>query len=82
MIVQLGLTKTLPVMLNKILLELSMNLSFLDPTMPFKECMYPIWIILWLNWSPIGDVLKVLRHISIIFSDHVMQYDATSHDLP
>lgn len=72
----------LPVMLNKIFLELSMNFSVLYPAMPFKESLDPIWIILWLNRSPIGDVLKVLRHIPLIFNDHVMQYDATSHDFP
>ena len=31
-----------------------------------------IWIVLWLNRIPIRDVLKDLRHASLIFNDHVM----------
>ena len=79
---QLGLTKTLPMMLSKILLELSMNLTVLDLAMLLKECQDPVLIILWLNRSLVGDVPKVLRHISLIFNGHVMEDDATSHDPP
>ena len=71
----------LPVMLNKIFLELSMNLSALDPAMPFKEFLDPLWIIPRLNRSPVDDLPKVLMHISLIANDHVMQYEAKSHDL-
>lgn len=77
-----GLTMTLPVMLNKIFLELSRNMSVLNLAMLFKECQDPVHILLCLNWSPIGDVPKVLRQIPLVFNDDVMKYDATSHDPP
>ena len=82
MIEQLGLTKTLSVMLNNILLELSMSITVLNLAMLLKECYDPVRLILWLNRTPIGDVPKVLKHIPLIFNGHVMQYDASSHDLP
>lgn len=59
-----------------------MNFSVLDLAMHFEESLDPICIMLWLNRIPIGDVPKVLRHVSLIFNDYVMQDDATSHDLP
>lgn len=59
-----------------------MNFSVLDPAMRFEESLDPICIVLWLNGIPIGDVPKFLKHVSLIFNDHLMQGDATSHDLP
>ena len=82
MIEQLGLTKALSVMLNKILLELSMNMTVHDLAMLLKECQDPVHIILWLNRSPVGDVPKVLKHIPLVFNDHVMRYDASIRDPP
>ena len=68
--------------LNKILLELSMNLKVLDLPMMLKKLQYHVRIMLSLNRSPVDDVPKVLSQIFLVFNDHVMQYDATSHDLP
>lgn len=69
-------------MLNNIMLELGMNFSLLNPLMRFKECVNPIWIVFQLSRTPIDDGLKVLRHSSLTFNDHVIQDDAISQDLP
>ena len=68
-------------MLNKIILELSMNLSVLDASMCCEETMHHVCIVFWLNLIPIGDVPKVLRHLTFVFNDHVKQDDATCHYL-
>ena len=69
-------------MINKILLELSMNLMVLNLAMLLKECQDPVRVILWFHRSPVGDVPKVLGLIPLVLNDHVMQYDTTSHDPP
>jgi len=70
----------MPLMLNKIILELGMNLSILSASMRREKSPYPICVMLLLNRILIGDVPKVLRHATLIFNDHVMQDDATCHD--
>lgn len=69
-------------MLNKIILELSMNFSVLDASMRYEESLYPVCIVLRLNRILIGDVPKVLCHASVIYNDHVLQDDATCNYLP
>jgi hypothetical protein len=58
-------------MLKKIVLELSMNLSILNPLRHCKESLYCTCIVLWPNMILIGDKPKVLWHVSLIFNDHV-----------
>jgi hypothetical protein len=63
------------VILNKIVLQLSMNLSVLNALMRNNESLYHVCIMFWLSRIPIGDVLKVLCQVTLIFNDNVMQYD-------
>jgi hypothetical protein len=70
-------------MLNKVILQLSMDLSVVpNASMNYEEPIYPICIMLWLNRIPIEDVPKVMCHVELIFNDRVSQDDATYSYLP
>jgi hypothetical protein len=69
-------------MLDKIILQLSMDLSVPDASMNYEESMYPVCIMFWLNRIPIEDVPKVMCHVELIFNDRVLQDDATYSYLP
>jgi hypothetical protein len=59
-----------------------MLILVLDGSVHVEELLDHVCIMVWLNMVSICDAPKVIRHVSLMFNDHVMQDDATYDYFP
>lgn len=63
----------LPMVLDKIFKDLVVSFSVLNPSVCLKECLDSIWVTFCLHHDTIVEETQVLRILSLILSDHIVQ---------